>query len=163
MLFKLSNLNANLALTLGYLNPALNNSALVTNKCSSEVQRTSLIFKFQTHFWCTEIRSALSWSCNRVHYVSIPNFQEEILARNVTTKHLESFETNININLHFWRLEVKIRDPDFDDLPSGIGSSVVGASVGSMGSTGSKMWNTQMKDRLVIERNSNTWMTRCYQ
>ena len=28
MLFKLSNLNSNLALTLGYLNPALNNSAL---------------------------------------------------------------------------------------------------------------------------------------
>ena len=31
MLFKLLNLNSNLALTLGYLNPALNNSALVTN------------------------------------------------------------------------------------------------------------------------------------
>ena len=29
MLFKLSNLNSNLALTLGYLNPAVNNSALV--------------------------------------------------------------------------------------------------------------------------------------
>ena len=29
MLFKLSNLNSNLAQTLGYLNPALNNSALV--------------------------------------------------------------------------------------------------------------------------------------
>ena len=29
MLFKLSNLNSNFALTLGYLNPALNNSALV--------------------------------------------------------------------------------------------------------------------------------------
>ena len=28
MLFKLSNLNSNLALTLSYLNPALNNSAL---------------------------------------------------------------------------------------------------------------------------------------
>ena len=27
MLFKLSNLNSNIALTLGYLNPALNNSA----------------------------------------------------------------------------------------------------------------------------------------
>ena len=27
MLFKFSNLNSNLALTLGYLNPALNNSA----------------------------------------------------------------------------------------------------------------------------------------
>ena len=28
MVFKLSNLNSNLALTLGYLNPAFNNSAL---------------------------------------------------------------------------------------------------------------------------------------
>ena len=28
MLFKLSNMNSNLALTLGYLNPVLNNSAL---------------------------------------------------------------------------------------------------------------------------------------
>ena len=32
MLFKLSNLNSNLALTLGYLNPALNNSALSCRK-----------------------------------------------------------------------------------------------------------------------------------
>ena len=31
MLFKLANLNSNLALTLGYLNPALNNSALYSN------------------------------------------------------------------------------------------------------------------------------------
>ena len=31
MLFKLSNLNSNLALTLGYLNPALNNSVLYSN------------------------------------------------------------------------------------------------------------------------------------
>ena len=103
-----------------------------------------------------EIRGALSWSCNRVHDVSVPNIQEEILASNVTTKHLEGFETNIN--LHFWRLKVKIRDPRFDDLPSGTGSSVVGASVGSVGSTGSKMWNKWRIE--VTERNSNTWMTR---
>ena len=31
MLLKLSNLNSNLALTLGYLNPALKNSALVAS------------------------------------------------------------------------------------------------------------------------------------
>ena len=31
MLFNLSNLNSNLALTMGYLNPALNNSALVVS------------------------------------------------------------------------------------------------------------------------------------
>ena len=45
MLFKLSNLNSNLALTLGYLNPALNNLALIytvvwlilTLKCSEHV------------------------------------------------------------------------------------------------------------------------------
>ena len=35
MLFKVSNLNSNLALTLGYLNPALNNSAL--NKLLVEI------------------------------------------------------------------------------------------------------------------------------
>ena len=35
MLFKLSNLNSNLALTLGYLNPALNNSALEIRTASS--------------------------------------------------------------------------------------------------------------------------------
>ena len=33
MLFKLSNLNSNLALTLSYLNPALNNSAQKFNFC----------------------------------------------------------------------------------------------------------------------------------
>ena len=33
MLFNLSNLNSNLALTLGYLNLALNNSALVSKPC----------------------------------------------------------------------------------------------------------------------------------
>ena len=36
MLFKLSNLNSNLALTLGYLNPALNNTALQLYKQRSE-------------------------------------------------------------------------------------------------------------------------------
>ena len=35
MLFKLSYLNSNLALTLGYLNPALNNSALTKNTTNS--------------------------------------------------------------------------------------------------------------------------------
>jgi len=50
MLFKLSNLNSNLALTLGYLNPALNNSALgeerqsgraITQISSCQVNTTS--------------------------------------------------------------------------------------------------------------------------
>ena len=35
MLFKLSNLNSNLTLTLGYLNPALNSSALMENTTNS--------------------------------------------------------------------------------------------------------------------------------
>ena len=46
MPFKLSNLNSNLALTLGYLNPALNNSALGYNKLqnspSKELSNTTL-------------------------------------------------------------------------------------------------------------------------
>ena len=36
MLYKLSNLNSNLALTLGYLNPALNNSTLDCFSCPHE-------------------------------------------------------------------------------------------------------------------------------
>ena len=35
MLFKLSNLNTNLALTLGYLEPALNDSAVMKNTTNS--------------------------------------------------------------------------------------------------------------------------------
>lgn len=66
-------------------------------------QRTSLLFKFQTHFWCIKITSALSWSCNRVHYVSIPNFQEEILASNVPTKHLESLKLILICIFDGWR------------------------------------------------------------
>ena len=37
MLFKLSNLNSNPALTLGYLNPALNNSAQSSSKCQGSI------------------------------------------------------------------------------------------------------------------------------
>ena len=42
MLFKLSNLNSNLALTLGYLNPALNNSAQV---CRTSIGQRCVISK----------------------------------------------------------------------------------------------------------------------
>jgi len=38
MLFKLSNLNSSLALTLGYLNPALNNSALGITAVPREIE-----------------------------------------------------------------------------------------------------------------------------
>ena len=40
MLFKLSNLNSNVALTLGYLNPALNNSAQASEL---QVQRSNYL------------------------------------------------------------------------------------------------------------------------
>ena len=39
MLFKLSNLNSNLALTLGYLNPALNNLAQMNKVAVAENKR----------------------------------------------------------------------------------------------------------------------------
>ena len=42
MLFKLSNLNSNLALTLGYLNPGSNNSALERNLTSWTQRDTTL-------------------------------------------------------------------------------------------------------------------------
>ena len=42
MLFKLSNMNSNLALTLGYLNPALNNSALIINITSPNTHKLRL-------------------------------------------------------------------------------------------------------------------------
>ena len=45
MLFKLSNLNSNLALTLGYLNPALNNSAQIVLKCVYTVLAKTEYFK----------------------------------------------------------------------------------------------------------------------
>ena len=41
MLFNLSNLNSNLALTMGYLNPALNNSALVVKMMSVVIVQLS--------------------------------------------------------------------------------------------------------------------------
>ena len=47
MLFKLSNLNSNLALTLGYLNPALNNSAPLFNL---EFQKATHSCSFCFHF-----------------------------------------------------------------------------------------------------------------
>ena len=49
MLFKLSNLNLNLALTQGYLNPALNNSALKSRQiCVCVVREEGEFFFF---FW----------------------------------------------------------------------------------------------------------------
>ena len=58
MLFKLSNLNSNLALTLGYLNPALNNSA---QDCSMKKEKafcvnlmcSGIIFQNLVLIWLT--------------------------------------------------------------------------------------------------------------
>ena len=44
MFFKLSNLNSKLALNLGYLNPALNNSAQILSKYTS-------FFKISFHYY----------------------------------------------------------------------------------------------------------------
>ena len=60
MLFKLSNLNSNLALTLGYLNPALNNSALVDVGCSKKtllkLSGPQLISGAEASKWATLIQ-----------------------------------------------------------------------------------------------------------
>ena len=75
MLFKLSNLNLNFALTLGYLNPALNNSPLDFNdlswqrrhlhcwtmeeKCCSWVQ--SCTKSYMSIFFCHICRTVVCW------------------------------------------------------------------------------------------------------
>ena len=53
MLFKLLNLNANLALTLGYLNPALNNLAqlLFTNKVGKNSRYFVGVFNTPANFF----------------------------------------------------------------------------------------------------------------
>jgi len=50
MLFKLSNLISNLALTLGYLNPALNNSALIRCQTGLNAGGKTCIISFSTRF-----------------------------------------------------------------------------------------------------------------
>ena len=57
MLFKLSNLNPNLALTLGYLNPVLNNSALsdIFAYCSAHNN------KFPTLRVINELKKVMHW------------------------------------------------------------------------------------------------------
>ena len=58
MLFKLSNLNSNLTVTLGYLNPALNNSALGYKHASS--RKFAMLFDIFILMW---IHTALcGWS-----------------------------------------------------------------------------------------------------
>ena len=45
LIFKLSNLNQNLALTLGYLNPALNNSALHVSTEATNPEKAKAFLK----------------------------------------------------------------------------------------------------------------------
>ena len=52
MLFKLSNLNSNLALTLGYLNPALNNSAPIIWYGVYEKKQEDAWRRLQGMCWC---------------------------------------------------------------------------------------------------------------
>jgi len=60
MLFKLSNLNSNLALTLGYLNPALNNSALKSR--ISVMTHTYIHALFDIAGWIKGSQR-LMWTC----------------------------------------------------------------------------------------------------
>ena len=65
MLFKLSNLNSNLALTLDYLNPALNNSALL-NKLKAMLRVLSTTFKPVNNLiccWVVKQATSLFHSC----------------------------------------------------------------------------------------------------
>ena len=58
MPFKLSNLNSNLTLTLGYLNPALNNSALEYSWCLEQAKWDFNLVKravcSESILWCFE-------------------------------------------------------------------------------------------------------------
>ena len=62
MLFKLSNLNLHLALTLGYLNPALNNSAQVFMFIHVEKLKTKCILVKQICSLCRSSNGKYQWS-----------------------------------------------------------------------------------------------------
>ena len=66
MLFKLSNLNSNLALTLGYLKPALNNSALMkntTNSLENEKDWTGIAGQLT---WCNNNKNRV-WNLDEIN------------------------------------------------------------------------------------------------
>ena len=80
MLFKLSNLSSNLALTLGYLNPAFNNSAQVDNVSSFWLWIREFPFfhffhfNFKSHFRPKSSRSAyLSFKSGRLSRIAEVN------------------------------------------------------------------------------------------
>ena len=68
LLFKLSNLNSNFALTLGYLNPALNNPAQYINFSHTTFKKIKKIL--ETH--CTSYTVVLSQTNKFTHV--IPHF-----------------------------------------------------------------------------------------
>ena len=75
MLFKLSNLNSNFALTLGYLNPALSNSALINKiKSFTKVKQhesfSGLIF-FENYLINAGIRDVLEMLAQLCGWMSI--------------------------------------------------------------------------------------------
>ena len=61
MVFKLSNLNSNVALILGYLNPALNNSALKTITAVTTNTRPQRVFSSVQTYVLVDVNQPLKW------------------------------------------------------------------------------------------------------
>ena len=81
MLFKLSNLNSNLELTLGYLNPALNNSALKDNlRTENNIQKFNTVRygKHSMRHFGLYLRSRLPKEIR-----NIPSFRSRIRKTNI--------------------------------------------------------------------------------
>ena len=66
MLFKLSNLNSNLALTLGYLKPALNNSALMKNTTNSHENEKDWTGIAGQLTWCNNNKNRV-WNLDEIN------------------------------------------------------------------------------------------------
>ena len=98
MLFKLSNLNSNLALTLGYLNPALNNSAQMSKKeniqCNiidkwkKKLMCINCSLTFCSHIWLSKIPQHVSFHQNLMLAHSHQNQQNDLalFSRDTHTK-----------------------------------------------------------------------------
>ena len=83
MLFKVSNLNSNLALTLGYLNPALNNSprflAFTTDTLKLGIERVELQFVRNQSSDKTEWKNLVDcwWKFDLWHNNVLPQLEKE--------------------------------------------------------------------------------------
>ena len=74
MLFKLSNFNSNLALTLDYLNPALNNPALL-NKLKAMFRVLSTTFKpVNNLIYCLVVKQATSLFHSALFHYKLSDF-----------------------------------------------------------------------------------------